>query len=102
MEKNQAQLYTSLVAKKPQQQQQQQQQTPLQDTTATAIKALTDKINRLKAGSSGGGGQGRSNKEGRKSHPSNGKDGIRVTKRWDNDNYCWLCGFNIKNTSMTC
>jgi hypothetical protein len=35
------------MAKQPQQQQQQQHHTPLQDTTAATIKALTDKINRL-------------------------------------------------------
>jgi hypothetical protein len=39
LEKQQAQLYAALMAKQP------QQISPLQDTTAATIKALTDKIN---------------------------------------------------------
>jgi hypothetical protein len=73
---------------------------PLQDTTAATIKALTDKINRLESGGNNGRGQYR--KAGRQSFPSNGKDGTRPTRRWDNDNYCWTCGFDIKHTSETC
>jgi hypothetical protein len=49
LEKQQAQLYAALIAKQP------QQVSPLQDTTATTIKALTDKINRLESGSGSGG-----------------------------------------------
>jgi chromosome segregation ATPase len=49
LEKQQAQLYAALMAKQPQSQPQ-----PQQDTTAATIKALTDKINRLEAGGSGG------------------------------------------------
>ena len=66
------------------------------------ISGKKDKINQLKAGGSGGSGQGRINKGGGKDYSSNGKDGIRVAKRLDDDIYCCLCGFNIKNTSMTC
>jgi hypothetical protein len=99
LEKQQAQLYAALMAKQPQSQPQ-----PLQNNTAATIKALTDKINRLKAASSsnnrGGGGGG--SRGGQKNHPSNGKDGIRTTRRWNNDNYCWTCGFDIKHNSMTC
>jgi hypothetical protein len=99
LEKQQAQLYAALMAKQPQAQPQ-----PLQDNTAATIKALTDKINRLKSASSsnnrGGGGGG--SRGGQKNYPSNGKDGIRTTRRWNNDNYCWTCGFDIKHNSMTC
>jgi predicted nuclease with TOPRIM domain len=65
LEKQQAQLYAALMAKQP------QQVLPLQDTTATTIKALTDKINRLEGGSGGGGGGGRRGyrKAGSKSYP---------------------------------
>jgi hypothetical protein len=76
---------------------------PLQDTTTATIKALTDKINRLESGGNGGnGGRGQYRKAGGQSFPANEKDGIRPTRRWDNDNYCWTCGFDIKHDSMTC
>jgi hypothetical protein len=100
LEKQQAQLYAALMAKQPQPQ-------PLQDNTAAAIKALTDKINRLEAGggSTKRGGGSISQGSGKR-HKGwllpNGKDGIRNTRRWDNDNYCWTCGFDIKHNSMTC
>ena len=94
LEKQQAQLYAALMARQPQKPQ------PLQDSTAATIKALTDKINRLEAGN-GGGGPG--NKGGGKHFPRNsGNTGIRPARRWENDNYCWTCGFDIKHTSMTC
>jgi hypothetical protein len=101
LEKQQAQLYAALMAKQPQPQPQLQ---PLQDNTATTIKALTDKINRLESASSGGnrGGGGGGSRGGQNNYPSNGKDGIRTTRRWCNDNYCWTCGFDIKHNSMTC
>jgi hypothetical protein len=101
LEKQQAQLYAALMAKQPQPQPQLQ---PLQDNTATTIKALTDKINRLESASSGGnrGGGGGGSRGGQNNYPSNGKDGIRTTRRWCNDNYCWTCGFGIKHNSMTC
>jgi hypothetical protein len=75
---------------------------PLQDTTAATIKALTDKINRFENGSNGGTGRGQYRKAGGQNFPANGKDGTRITRRWDNDNYCWTCGYNIKHTSETC
>jgi hypothetical protein len=74
---------------------------PLQDTTAATIKALTDKINRLESGTTGGTGQGQYRKSGGQNFPANGKDGTRIERRWDNDNYCWICGFDIKHTSET-
>jgi len=92
LEKQQAQLYAALMAKQP------QQPSPLQDTTAATIKALTDKINRLEAGHNTGGGKGPS----RGGFVTNGKDGIRTRRRWDNDNYCWTCGFDVKHTSSNC
>jgi hypothetical protein len=92
LEKQQAQLYAALMAK-------QSPPAPLQDTTAATIKALTDKINRLKSRS---GGSGQYRKAGGQSFPSKGKDCTRLTRRWDNDNYCWTCGFDIKHTSETC
>ena len=58
LEKQTAQLFAALMAKKPQQQQ------PLQDTNAATIKALTDKINRLECGSGGRGSGGRGHTEG--------------------------------------
>ena len=83
------------MAKQPQP----QQPSPLQDTTAATIKALTDKINRLEAGTNTvGGGRGSS----RGDFVSNGKDGVRTRRRWDNDNYCWTCGFDVKHTSSNC
>jgi len=93
LEKQQAQLYAALMAKQP------QQPSPLQDTTAATIKALTDKINRLEAsaGNRTGGSRGSAN-----TYQRNGKDGIRTTRRWDNDNYCWTCGYDIKHTGITC
>jgi hypothetical protein len=78
----------------------QQKPSLLQDTTAATIKALTDKINRLESGGGGGGGNGRQGgyrKMGSKNYPRN-NDGIRTTRRWDNDNYCWTCGYDIKHT----
>jgi hypothetical protein len=70
------------------------------------MKALTDKINRLEAGGSTKRGGGSISQGGGKRHKGwllpNGKDGIRNTRRWDNDNYCWTCGFDIKHNSMTC
>jgi hypothetical protein len=104
LEKQQAQLYAALMAKQPQPQPQ-----PLQDNTAATIKALTDKINRLESGNTStkrGSGGGGGSQGGGKRHKGwllpNGKDGIRNTRRWDNDNYCWTCGFDIKHNSMTC
>jgi len=96
LEKQTAQLYAALMAKQPQQQ---QQPSPLQDTTAATIKALTDKINRLEASA---GGRGAGNRGGTNTFQRNGKDGTRTTRRWDNDNYCWTCGFDIRHTSKTC
>ena len=55
-----------------------------------------DKINRLEANKGGRGGGGG------KRYPTNGKDQTRSTRRWENDNYCWSCGFDIKHTSATC
>jgi hypothetical protein len=100
LEKQHAQLYAALMAKQPSQPQPQ----PLQDNTAATIKALTDKINRLESASSGSnrGGGGGGSRGGQKHFPSNGKDGIRTTRRWNNDNYCWTCGYDIKHNSMTC
>ena len=103
LEKQIAQLCAALMAKQPH-----QQQPPLQDTTAAAIKALTDKIIRLESGSGGRGSGG--NRGGRRGYrelgsanfPRNNDGGTRMTRRWDNDNYCWTCGFDIKHTSMTC
>jgi hypothetical protein len=96
LEKQQAQLYAALMAKQPQPQ-------PLQDNTAATIKALTDKINRLESASSGNNrGDGGNRGGAHKNYPSNGKDGIRTTRRWCNGNYCWTCGFDIKHNSMTC
>jgi hypothetical protein len=75
---------------------------PLQDTTAATIKELTDKINRLENGGGGSNsGQGGYRKMGSATYPRN-SDGLRSTRRWDNDNYCWTCGYDIKHTSMTC
>jgi hypothetical protein len=51
LEKQQAQLYAALMAKQP-------PPTPLQDTTAATIKALTDMINRPESGGNGGTGHG--------------------------------------------
>jgi hypothetical protein len=95
LEKQQAQLYAALMAKQP-------PVAPLQDTTAATIKALTDKINRLESGTNGGTGRGQYRKAGGQNFPANGKDGTRIARRWDNDNYCWTCGFDIKHTSETC
>jgi hypothetical protein len=75
--------------------------TPLQDTTAATIKALIDKINRLESGTTGGTGRGQYRKSGGQNFPANGKDGNRIATRWDNNNYCWTCGFDIKHTSET-
>jgi hypothetical protein len=80
---------------------------PLQDTTAATIKALPGKINRLESGGNGGNGgtghgHGQYRKSGGQNFPANGKDGTRIARRWDNDNYCWTCGFDIKHTSETC
>ena len=103
LEKQQAQLYAALMAKQPQPRPHQRQQ----DNTAATIKALTDKINRLEAGggSTKRGGGSISQGSGKR-HKGwllpNGKDGTRNTRRWDNDNYCWTCGFDIKHNSMTC
>ena len=97
LEKQTAQLYAALMAKQP-------QQTPLQDTTAATIKALTDKINRLESGKSGKENNGKTSGYrtlGSNSFPRN-KDGIRTSRRWDNDNYCWTCGFDIMHTSENC
>jgi hypothetical protein len=79
LEKQQAQLYAAFMAKQP-------PATPLQDTTAATIKALTDKINRLESG--GNNGRGKYRKSGGQTFPANGKDSTRTARRWDNDNYC--------------
>jgi hypothetical protein len=91
----QAQLYAALMAKEP-------PVAPPQDTTAATIKALTDKINRLESGTNGGTGRGQYRKAGGQNFPANGKYGTRITRRWDNDNYYWTCGYDIKHTSETC
>jgi hypothetical protein len=70
-------------------------------TTHQLLKA-TDKINRLESGTTGGTERGQYRKSGGQNFPANGKDGTRITRRWDNDNYCWTCGFGIKHTSETC
>jgi hypothetical protein len=95
-------LYTALLAKQPQ-----QQQPPPQDKTAETIRVLTDKINRLELSGSGsgstsgsGGTRSSGSRGGQKRYPSNGNDGIRNSRRYDN--YCWTCGFDIKHNSMTC
>ena len=71
-------------------------------------KILTDRINRLE--SNAGGTNGGNSKGGRNGYRSlgsktfckNNSDGTRSCRRWDNDNYCWTCGFDIKHCSMTC
>ncbi|OEU07064.1 hypothetical protein FRACYDRAFT_252167 [Fragilariopsis cylindrus CCMP1102] len=79
---------------------------PLQDTTAATIKALTEKINRLESGSGGRGSGGRGHRGyrsfGSNSFLRNNDSGTRVTRRWDSDNYCWTCGYDIKHTGMKC
>jgi hypothetical protein len=98
LEKQIAQLYAALMAKQP------QQQTPLQDTTTATNKALTDKINRLENASGGRQNSGRGSgyrSRGSNNFPRN-NDGVRTTRRWDNDNYCWTCGYDIKHTSNNC
>jgi hypothetical protein len=57
LEKQQVQLYAALMAKQP-------PPSPLQDTTAATITALTDRINRLESGGNGGTGRGRYRKSG--------------------------------------
>jgi hypothetical protein len=72
------------------------QPSPLQNNMAGTIKALSDKINRLESGDNGGnggGGRGQYRKAGGQSFPSNGKDGSRPSRSWDNDNYYLTCGF---------
>ena len=97
LERQTAQLYAALMTKNSPQ----QQPLPLQDSTAATIKALTDKINRLEANAKGR-GSGGSGGSSANTYQRNGKDGSRTTRRWDNDNYCWTCGFDIKHTSDTC
>jgi hypothetical protein len=100
LEKQTTQLFAALMAKQPQQEQ------PLQDTTAATIKALTEKINKLESGSGGRGSGGRGHRGyrsfGSNSFPRNNDGGTRATRRWDNDNFCWTCVYDIKRTSMTC
>jgi hypothetical protein len=80
-EKQQAQLYAALMAKQP-------PTTPLQETTAATIKELTDTINQLESGTTGGTKRGQYRKSDGQNFPANGKDGTRIARRWDNDNYC--------------
>ena len=83
---------------------------PLQDSAADQlqqIRVLTDKVNRLESNSGGSGNGGRGGRGGYRplgsnSFPKNNGDGTRTCRRWDNDNYCWTCGFDIKHNSMTC
>ena len=32
----------------------------------------------------------------------NDKNGIRQTRRYKHNNYCWTCGYDVNHTSMTC
>lgn len=61
------------------------------------MKALTDRIKSLESGGSRG---GNNKKAGGESSPSNGK--WHTSRKWENDNYCWTCGYDIKHTSLTC
>ena len=85
------------------------QQTTPTPATATAndtIRALTERLNLLESskseGNGDGGGNGGYRALGSNNFPKNGKDGTRSRRRWDNDEYCWTCGFDIKHNSMTC
>ena len=71
------------------------------------MKELTDKIIRIEEGGSTKRGGGSIRQGSGKRHKGgwllpNGQDGTRNMRRWDNDNYCWTCGFDIKHNSMTC
>jgi hypothetical protein len=123
-------LYTEILAKQPQQQQQQPPQDKNAETIRVLTDKINRlELSGSTSGSTSGSGSGSggtrnsgSRGGGQKHYPSNGggcisqgsgkrhkgwllpngKDGIRNTRRWDNDNYCWTCGFDIKHNSMTC
>ena len=91
------------------QQQPQKETAFVVDDRSQQIIALTNRLNELelnKSGSGnggGGGGKGGGYRAlGSNGFPKNGKDGTRSCRRWDNDEYCWACGFDIKHNSMTC
>ena len=100
------QSYAALMAKQP-------LPTPLKETVyddrSNQIKVLTDRLNQLenakgRGGKGGGGGskRGAYRALGSGSFPRNDEAGCRTCRRWDNDEYCWTCGFDIKHNSMTC
>jgi hypothetical protein len=54
-------------------------------------------------GDSASGSSGKKGDRQRNYQPrDNDKDGKRTARRYNNDNYCWTCGFDISHTSSTC
>jgi hypothetical protein len=68
------------------------------------ITAIMSKMNTGGSGSGSGNGGGSGSGTGRNKRNEKDKDGKRKQRRYDNDNYCWTCGFDINtpHTSTTC
>jgi hypothetical protein len=75
--------------------------TTANDANAKMMEIMMAMMNKMNAG-----GAGASAKTGNQSQNrqlgDNDKNGKRNTRRYNNDNYCWTCGFDISHTSMVC
>jgi hypothetical protein len=83
------------------------------DANAKMMATMMAMMNTMKTGGStgatgaseagaGAGAQTGGNRSRNRQIRDNDKNGKRNTRRYNNDNYCWSCGFDISHTSMTC
>jgi hypothetical protein len=73
------------------------------DTNAKMMELMMAMMNKMKTSGSTGdtsGGGGTKKKGDRRR--DNDKDGKRTNRRYDNDNYCWTCGFDLNHISSQC
>jgi hypothetical protein len=76
------------------------------DANAKMMETMMAMMNKMKtSGSTGdtsGSGGGGGGKKKKYLPRDNDKDGKRTTRRYDNDNYCWTCGFDLNHISAQC
>jgi hypothetical protein len=79
------------------------------DANAKMMATMMAMMNTMNAGGGPGGGAGAGGTGAKTGDHSrnrqvrdNDKNGKRNTRRYNNDNYCWSCGFDISHTSASC
>jgi hypothetical protein len=72
------------------------------DSNAKMMEMMMKMMGKMTTGGSTG-GKGDSTKGGSTGvSRRNDKNGKRSNRRYENDNYCWTCGFDLGHTSSTC